>query len=470
MRCTVFAVALGVVLGTALTPRPAAANGRFPATVNTRFQPGDPELILLPSTFGLLVSKDDGATFHWVCEDVIGYGGTYDPDYALAVDGRIYSTTFEGLRVSRDGSCTYETVSFYDEPATDTPTTEPLESFWVGEVEVASDGRIWATTSTGGQANDVYVSSDGERFFASNLRTETSWWKAIRIAESDPSRIYVTGFTPTRMDENGDTIPAEALLYRSSDGGASWTQLPTGDFAFGSQPNLFLAGVSPTDPDLVFARVLGANEPVGDALYRSTDGGDSWTKVLDFADTLRGFVIRGDGQTVIAGSVGVCPEDEPQLAKGCVRISSDGGASWEVPASEPKMACLGERDDGTLFSCGANWEPDLFALGRSSDGQSWEKVVRFSEIAGPLACDPGTIQNECAALVWPGQCEMLGICEPGGGDAGPGGGDAGTGDGGGGGDDGCLGCTAGGAAGGLLVYLLGFAGLGVLGRRRRSRE
>jgi hypothetical protein len=81
------------------------------------------------------------------------------------------------------------------------------------------------------------------------------------------------------------------------------------------------------------------------------------------------------------------------------------------------MACVGERSDGALFACGANWEPDMFALGRSTDGMSWTKVTRFSDLAGPLECPQGTQQSQCAELVWPGLCVQLGICASN--DAGP---------------------------------------------------
>lgn len=464
MRRTVVS-ALGLGLAALLVdPAPASANGRFPATVNIRFEPGADSLLLVPATFGLLLSTDDGDTFRWICEDVIGYGGTYDPDYAVTADGRIYATTFDGLKVSSDGSCTYQATTFYLEPATDTPTTEPLEGHWVGEAEVASDGSIWAVTSTGSAVNAVFHSTDGQTFFSVGLERENVWWKSVKVHDADPQVAYVSGFQPS---QNGGEIPHEGHLYKTTDGGATWTDLGVDDFTFGVQPNLVVEGVSPTDPDVVFVRVLGVNEPYGDALYRSTDGGETFTKVLDFADVMTAFAILSDGQTVIAGSMGTCPDDPVSANKGCVRISHDAGATWETPASEPRMACVGERSDGTLFACGANWEPDNFALGQSSDGgDTWEKVMRFSEITGPLSCDDGTQQKTCAVEDWPQLCVMLGICEfEGGEDAGPTAGDAGPqapdDDGGG------CGCGAGGAAGGLATILLVWGPMWVASRRRR---
>src|SRR5439155_24446940 len=93
-----------LVAGTlALAAAPAFANGRAPLTNGINFKAGDDQSIYLSTTFGLLVSHDDGCTFRWVCEQSLGYGGQWDPKYAIASDGTIFATTFEGLRVSRDG-------------------------------------------------------------------------------------------------------------------------------------------------------------------------------------------------------------------------------------------------------------------------------------------------------------------------------------------------------------------------------
>ncbi|HTE54256.1 MAG TPA: hypothetical protein VK698_25550 [Kofleriaceae bacterium] len=456
MRCPSFARAaligagLAAIAAAAGAPD-AGANGRPPATTNVRFRPGDEQEIFLPVTFGLLKSTDDGASFRWVCEATVGYGGTFDPDYAVDGAGDIYATTFEGLRVSRDGGCTFETIGGVLD-----------EEKFVSEVEIGPDGRVWAATSTGGGPNDVYVSADGSEFVSAGLPQEKAWWLSVRTTPADPMRVYVSGFLPD--DTTTDPL---ALLRRSIDGGQTWEELPVDQFAFIDRRDLYLVGVSPTDADVLFARVVGAVEPAGDALYRSGDGGLNWTRVAEFGDAISSFLIRTDGQTVIAASTNGCPGDaEPDL-KGCVRISHDGGVEWQLAAEQPRLACLGERSDGTLFGCGANWEPDNFALGSSTDGETWDKVFRFSETTGPLDCPAETQQAECAALTWPTLCVMFGICDDL--DASVGGPDAGEpSDGGDGG--GC--CRVGGGTTdaswvpGLLVVLFGL----VWRSRARARD
>ena len=74
------------------------------------FAGDDTRSLFVPVTFGLLISRDDGASWRWTCEDNIGYSGTFDPTYAIEDDGTIWASTTHGLRVSRDGGCSFELV------------------------------------------------------------------------------------------------------------------------------------------------------------------------------------------------------------------------------------------------------------------------------------------------------------------------------------------------------------------------
>lgn len=441
--------------------------GATPASTNLALPPDGDSTIVLPATFGIVLSKDGGETFHWICDAAVGLdaGSFYDPDHAIAADGTIFVTSAgsrdpypaeAGLRISRDGGCTFTAAAGFGEDT------------WVDRVEIGPNGWVWAATAEGAFPNDVYVSKDnGESFALAGLHLDTgSWFKSIKIAPGDPQRVYVSGYR-SGTDKS-------ALLYRTVDGGESWESLSISEFTFTSTPQLFLLGVSPTDPDVVFARVANVENPDDglpsqDVVYRSNDDdGDgtlTWTQVLALPEpadidpdpnnrdySIKAFVIRQDGTTVIAGTV-----------DGGVRISHDGGLTWEVPTQQPKMACLGEATDGTLYACGDNWAPDLFALATSTDGQTWDGILRFNEIVGPLECDPGTIQHDvCAALKWDVECKTFSDCAVVD-DAGPGA-DAGAGvDAGPGGDgDSCGGCNAGGLTAFIFLWPL------VLRRRQKT--
>jgi photosystem II stability/assembly factor-like uncharacterized protein len=408
-------------------PRPAEANGRFPQAMSCTTHPTDDQFLMLGVTFGLLLSSDGGQSWKWVCEESIGYGGTYDPDYAIGADGTLYVTTFDGLRVSTNGGCQWDLVG------------GAIADHWVGDVEIGPDGTVWAATSSGGVANLVATSTDGTSFTATALTHQLAWFKSVRIAPTDGQRVYVSAYlTSQPLGGDAGVSDPEALLYRSDDGGQSWTELDVGDFTFGSLPELVIQAVHPDDPDTVYGTAVSANPPLGDALYRSEDAGETWAKILDTDDPIQAveFVSSGD---LWVGTV----------ADG-VRILAGGrGDVWTNPDYQPLMTCLCENGDG-LLSCGANWEPDYFAFARSTDGgDEWTKLIRFSEIDGPLECDPGTIQfDTCESKLWPPLCQQFGCDKDGDGGTTDAGVDAGTAtcpDGDDCDEDTCLGCNAGGS-------------------------
>ncbi len=103
---------------------------------------------------------------------------------------------------------------------------------------------------------------------------------AIAVAASDPNIVYVgSGEGLHRPDLSvGDGI------YKSTDAGKTWTHLGLRD---GQQiPQL---AVDPRDPNKVFAAVAG--HPYGPnkerGVYRSTDGGQNFTKVLPKSGQVR---------------------------------------------------------------------------------------------------------------------------------------------------------------------------------------
>jgi photosystem II stability/assembly factor-like uncharacterized protein len=96
---------------------------------------------------------------------------------------------------------------------------------------------------------------------------------AIAVAPSDPTVVYVgSGEADMRSDISyGDG------MYKSTDAGKTWTHIGLRD-----SRQIGRVIVDPHDPNLVFVAALGhaygANAERG--VYRSTDGGRTWTKVL----------------------------------------------------------------------------------------------------------------------------------------------------------------------------------------------
>ena len=125
-----------------------------------------------------------------------------------------------------------------------------------------SGGGVWETDDAGTTWSNI---SDG--FF------EASSIGSIAVAPSNSSVIYVgTGEACIRGD-----VQTGIGIYKSSDGGLTWKHsgLPL-------SRHVARIRVHPTDPDIVYAAVLGdVFGPSKDrGVYRSGDGGNSWTRSL----------------------------------------------------------------------------------------------------------------------------------------------------------------------------------------------
>ncbi len=97
---------------------------------------------------------------------------------------------------------------------------------------------------------------------------------AIAVAESDPNVLYVgTGESPIR----GVTTSHGDGVYKSTDGGKTWTHMGLKDTRQISRIH-----VDPTNPDIVYVaaqgNIWGPNDDRG--IYKSVDGGKTWKQTL----------------------------------------------------------------------------------------------------------------------------------------------------------------------------------------------
>jgi len=123
-------------------------------------------------------------------------------------------------------------------------------------------GGVWKTTSAGETWYPVFDS----------VRTVSSVG-AIEVAPSDPNVIYAgTGDMAT-----GGAVNEGDGVYRSSDAGRTWQHL--GLDATKQIPSIL---VDPRDPSLVMVAAQGNVHQRSDTrgVFRSTDGGRTWTKTL----------------------------------------------------------------------------------------------------------------------------------------------------------------------------------------------
>src|SRR5206468_1157823 len=128
-------------------------------------------------------------------------------------------------------------------------------------------GGVWKTTSAGETWYPVFDSVK-----------EASSVGAIAVAPSDPNIIYVG---------MGDLIAGGGIaegngVYKSSDAGRTWQHLGLDDTR--QIPSML---VDPHDPNLVLLAAQGDVHKKSETrgVYRSTDGGKTWTKTLYVDDT-----------------------------------------------------------------------------------------------------------------------------------------------------------------------------------------
>jgi len=246
---------------------------------------------------------------------------------------------------------------------------------------VPGDPRIvWVGTASGG----VWKSTDaGTTFKPVFDHQPVASIGAIAIAPSNPSVVYVgTGESAAR-----NSVAAGNGVYRTTDGGASWKHLGLDDTRHISK-----ILVDPSDPDRVWVgalgHVFGPNPERG--VFRSTDGGSTWQKVL-YVDEHHGIsdlaMDPSNPKLLLAGVWRF--ERRPWSftsggTGGGVYRSTDGGATWQkvtkglpeevgrigiaVARSNPDVVyVIAESNAGTLF--------------RSSDGgESFTRVSDKTEI------------------------------------------------------------------------------------------
>ncbi len=382
MRQLVLLIVLAATMTRAAT---AGANGRIEATSSINFRQGNESDIAAGMTFGLMMSHDAGATWTWMCEDAVGYGGLYDPDYAYSPTGALFATTFFDHRVLRDG-CTFDVTGL---PTMSTETLGPDHALHVGASDVdPADSSIYRSTDDG--VTYPQPATPGRI---------GDWWKSLEVAPSNADIVYLTGYrtTPTQR---------EIMLFRSTDGGRTYAEIPTGStFALSTNTSLQIAGISHEDPDLVYAR-LAAEKGDGDALYRSANGGVSWTRIFAQPGPLA-FVVRANGDIVTASTL---------LG---AWVSHDRGDTWVPLPTPPHLNCLVENAAGEVWGCTQNYgsnQPgmpvipsDGAGIMKTTDLVTWTPVLRFQDIKAPVACPIGTIQHDQCELQWCGFKRKLGI-------------------------------------------------------------
>jgi BNR/Asp-box repeat len=188
----------------------------------------------------------------------------------------------------------------------------------------------------------------------------------IAVDPTNPNRVYVAALGHV-YDANPDRG-----LYRSTDGGATWKKVL---YKIGDPENVGAIDVAidPKTPRVLYASLWATRRPPwsvyapsympGSGLYKSSDGGDTWTqltlglpadqfvgkigiaispsspkRVWAIVDDIGASVVPGRGRGGAGGGGAASGgRGERRNPGGGVYISDDAGASWRLVNSETRL-------------------------------------------------------------------------------------------------------------------------------------
>lgn len=185
------------------------------------------------------------------------------------------------------------------------------------------------TYYAGAASGGVWKSSDGgNRWTPVFDKQSAAAIGALAVTPSDPSIVWAgTGeaWVIRDSDVTGNGI------YKSTDAGKTWTNM-----GLPESGRIGRIIVHPTNPDIVFACVLGRTTgPQQDkGVYRTTDGGQHWDRVLFGGENVGCSGLSMDAhnpRTLVAGMWQVEMHTWAELSGGPgsgVYVTHDGGTKW----------------------------------------------------------------------------------------------------------------------------------------------
>jgi photosystem II stability/assembly factor-like uncharacterized protein len=311
---------------------------------------------------GNFVSLDGGQT--WAVASA-GYTGAQARDIAVGPD-QVFVAARSGLFVSSDSGASWQGLN--------TPPAAALE--WnVVAVDPANPQHMLASNNWNGVLLQSLDAGQHWQPVGSHVG-EGKGWRAIVFAPSDLQTVYAGVSAFYSAGVFNETMPASGV-WVSHDGGSQWEPANSGPAA---DANVTALAVAWNDPSIIYAATGNHG------LLKSTDGGASWTEIrmgqpaLSVAvdpqnanHVLVGLLFGGMHASVDAGvswtpvAAGLPPEANvadivfdpanPAIVYAADRLSgvyrsTDGGASWQAINSGLRMRTvnqLGLAPDGTLL-------------------------------------------------------------------------------------------------------------------------
>ena len=273
-------------------------------------------------------------------------------------------------------------------PAQVTLDSSFLSSFRWRNIGPDRGGRSIASSGVVGRRHEAYFGATGGGLWKTMDGGDT-WFPvtdgqvrsasvgAVAVSESNPDLVYI-GMGETAI--RGNIMPGDGV-YRSTDAGTHWTHV-----GFSESHGISKIRIHPTNPDIVYVASFGKySVPSTErGVFKSTDGGKNWRRVL-FRDERSGAIdiaIDRTNPNVLYAALWEAYRKEYQMSSGGAGSglfkSTDGGETWKeitrnaglpagligrigvaLTAANPnRVYALVENDKGGLYKsddAGATW-------------------------------------------------------------------------------------------------------------------
>ncbi|HEY3191057.1 MAG TPA: hypothetical protein VGJ70_26425, partial [Solirubrobacteraceae bacterium] len=293
--------------------------------------PGAADTIFIASAGGgVWKSTDAGTTFGsaWPADETQSIGAL-----TMSPSGVLYAGTGEtgpgggsltyggtGLYRSDDRGASWRRIGLPDSSRISRIVLDPSDE---RRIYVAASGPLY---KPGGQRG-LYRSDDGGQTWDRVLRgdNETTGATDVAIDPRDHKVVYATTWDALREPDRRSYTGTGSGLYKSTDGGETWTRLGNG--LFGPNPQLGRLGVAVAADGTLYVISSG---PSGahSGFFRSTDGGQTFLPSTA-PDLATAAYVYGWW----FGRVWADPRDPQHVYVAGVNLaeSTDGGATWGSP-------------------------------------------------------------------------------------------------------------------------------------------
>lgn len=263
-----------------------------------------------------------------------------------------------GIYKSVDGGLTWELKGLEETQVIARIVVHPFDS---DVVYVAALGHIWDSNPERG----LYRTADGgETWELVKFISDKAGFVDLVMHPQNPNVLFASSWERVRGPWFLNSGGPGSALWKSTDGGDSWTEVDGGGFPTTTKGRIGIA-IAMSNPDIMYALVEAEDEEDGsrgNGLYRSEDGGTTWEKVND-----------ANSRPFYYSQVRVDPSDPDRVywSSTPLQFSTDGGrtamtttngihvdhhAMWIDPNDPDRIVVGNDGGVAITWDKGGNWE------------------------------------------------------------------------------------------------------------------